>query len=207
MLTLILTRSGSNVDQAGDREQRGIKVSEILRYAKSVQAAIEQMKLTGISESDISFEHDGTYANAKCLVSDCKIFGAGGTGLNYKIFPDANDGSGWIFTGANNVGTTANPVGTTANATGNDLIMILPNVKQSLCEQINDDLNIGTAGTIPYETTGIGVTPFAGTYATGAAVVLDGDPAPFEFDGKETGCYATAGTPDTYHFYFVVLKR
>lgn len=207
MLTLILTRSGSNVDQAGDFEKRQIGASELLRYGKSIQNTIEQMKLRGVSENDISFEHDGTYTNAGCTVSDCKIFDEGGGGLTYRAFPDLNDGSDWIFTGANNVGTTANPVGTTAAATGNDLIMLLANVRSSLCVQINRQLGVGTSGTLPTETTGIDTTAFAGTFASGGPTILDGDPTPFELDGQQAGCFIDANDSNKVYFYYVVLAR
>lgn len=211
LLTIILTRSGSNVDQAGDTEQRTIKASELLRYGKSIQAAIQDMKLRGVSENDISFQNTKTatnYTNAGCTTTDCRLFDVGGAGLTYTNFPDANDGSDWIFTGANNVGTTANPVGTTAAITGNDLIMLLPNVRSNLCIQINRQLGVGVAGTIPTETTGIATTAFTGTFASGGPTLLDGDGAPFELDGKQAGCFTDAApNPDVTYFYYVVLAR
>lgn len=210
MLTMILTRSGSTVDQSGSFEQRRIKAGEILRYAKSVQTAVAGMALRGVSENDISFENSVTatdYTNADCTQTDCKVFDVGGAGLTYQNFPEANDGSDWIFTGANNVGTTANPVGTTAARSGNDLIMLLPGVKESVCIQINRELGVGTAGTLPVETTGIDTAEFTGAYATGGPTVLDGDPTPFELDAQEAGCFSDASDSDKIYFYQVLLAR
>lgn len=210
-LTILLTRGGSNVTQSGDIEQFRIKSSQLLRYAKSIESAIDQMKMRGVSESLISFENPTTaanYANAGCAVTDCKVFDAGGGGQEYKApASGVNDGSDWIFTGANNVGTTANPVGTTAARTGNDLVMLLANVNQSLCIQINRELRIGTAGTLPEDAAGLAVTPFTGTYVN-ALNLIDGNPAPFELDGKNAGCFInTAPNPDVVYFYYVVLAR
>jgi hypothetical protein len=210
MLTMVLTRSGSTVDQSGDVEQRRIKGSELLRYTKSIETAVQAMIVRGVSENDISFQNTVTatdYTNADCSISDCKIFDVGGAGLTYQNFPDANDGSDWIFTAANNVGTTANPVGTTAAASGNDLIMLLPNVKSALCLQINRDLDVGIAGTMPVETTGIAVTPFTGSYPGGGPTLIDGDPAPLELDGKQSGCFSDANDGGKTYFYQVLLAR
>lgn len=213
-LTVLLSRSGSNVDQSGDVEQQRIKASQILRWAKGIESAIEQMKLRGISERDISFENTVTaqdYSNALCDAhadpNECKIFATGGGGQNYLNPPSgsAATGSEWIFTGANNVGTTAYPIGTTAAGTGNDLVLLLPNANAALCAQINRDMEI--ASPIPTDATGIALTPFVGAY-NAALVVIDGDATPFELNGKASGCFTdTIPNPDVTYFYYVVLAR
>ncbi len=209
VLTGILSRGGSSVDQSGDFEKARIQASQILRYTKSFETAIQQMQLRGVSESDISFQNPTTavdYTNANCALDDCMIFDIGG-GLTYRDPPaGANDGSEWIFTAANNVGTTADPVGTTAATTGNDIIMLMPNADTSLCIQINRDQGVGTAGTLPIETTGIATTEFTGTFVGGGPTILDGDPTPFELDGQSVGCFTDNAASITY-FYAVVLER
>lgn len=211
LLTMVLSRGGSNVDQSGDVEQLRIKSGQIFRYAKSIEAAVQHMRLRGISENDISFENTVTatdYTNGNCTSADCKIFDVNGGGLTYKNFSGVNDGSDWIFTGANNVGTAAGPVGTTAAKTGNDLLMLLPGADTGLCVQINRDLNVGTAGTLPTDATGIDTAAFTGTYAAGGPAILDGDPTPFELDRKSAGCFTdTAPDPDVTYFYYVLLAR
>lgn len=208
-LTMVLTRSGSTVDQSGDVEQARVKATQIMRYGKSIEAAIQQMKLRGISENDISFENSTTatsYMNANCSVDECKVFNVNGGGLTYTDPPSGvNDGSEWIFTGANNVGTTAGPVGTTAARSGNDLVMLLPEAKESLCIQINRDLDVGTAGTLPADATGIATTAFTGTFVS-ALNLIDGDPTPFELDRESGGCFTDTNAGVTY-FYYVLLAR
>ena len=54
-LTILLTRSGSSVNQSGDFERLQIQASQLLRYAKGVEEAVRTMQTRGISESDISF--------------------------------------------------------------------------------------------------------------------------------------------------------
>ncbi len=215
LLTMILTRSGSNVEQSGDFERNRVQAGQILRYAKSIEAAIQEMKLRDVSENDISFENPTTttdYTNANCDATGdrsfpgCQIFNVEGAGLTYRNFASSNDGSDWIFTAANNVGTTAGPIGSTAARSGNDLIMLLPNIDETLCIQINRDLNVGTSGTPPIDTTGIATTAFTGAYAAGGPTVLDGDPTPFELNNQTAGCFTDDATSTTY-FYQVILTR
>jgi hypothetical protein len=211
-LTILLSRSGGDTNQTGDTEQLRVKTSQLVRYAQGIQNAIEQMRIRGVSESDISFENAVTtanYTNAACIVSDCKVFDSGGGGQEYRDPPgDVNDGSEWIFTGENNVGTTAGPVGTTAAGTGNDIVMLLPNVKNDLCVQMNRDLSVGTAGAIPSDASGVGVTPFTGAYQSASLKIIDGNPAPFELDRKSGGCFTdTVPDPDVNYIYFVLLAR
>lgn len=211
VLTMVLSRSGSSVDQTADIEQLRVASGQLLRYAQSVESTIHEMKLRGVSENDISFANAITatdYTNANCTTTDCLIFDVGGGGLTYRNFDTLNGGDDWIFTGANNVGTTAGPIGTTADGTGNDLVMFLPNVSESLCIQINRDLGVGTAGTLPTETTGIDTTAFTGAYPTGGPNILDGDPTPFELDNEKAGCFIDAPpNPDVIYFYYTVLER
>lgn len=210
-LTIVLTRSGGNVTQNADSERQRVLASQLTKYAQGIGNAIEQMRLRGVSESVISFQNPTTvtdYTNASCSDPGCKVFDSGGGGQVYRPAPsDANDGSEWIFTGANNVGTTALPVGTTAAGTGNDLLMLLPNASAAMCAQINRDLDIGTAGTIPSDDTGISTTAFTGTYDA-SLTILDGDAAPLELNGRNAGCFTdTAANPDVTYFYYVLLAR
>lgn len=210
-LTMVLSRSGSTVDQAGDIEQIRIKAGQMMRYGKSIEAAIQNMTLSGISENDISFENATTttdYINANCGDTSCRLFHVGGAGLSYKAPPSGvHAGGDWIFTAANNVGTTADSIGSTAARTGNDLIMLLADAKPALCVQINRELGVGTAGIIPEDAGGVVTTPFTGAYPN-ALNIIDGDATPFELDGRSAGCFTdTNADPDVTYFYYVVLGR
>ena len=211
LITAILSRSGTSVDQSGDTEQVRIKIGQMLRYTKSIESAIQQMKLRGIPENDISFENAVTatdYTNANCTMDDCKIFSVGGGGLTYQNpFAGTNDGSDWIFTGANNVGTTDGPIGTTAARSGNDIIMLLPNATPEFCIQVNREVKLGTGGTLPVDTSGISTDEYVGIFdSSNPPTILDGDPSPFELDKKTSGCFTDNAAGITY-FYQVLLAR
>ena len=213
ILTAVLSRSGSSVDQSGDVEQARVKASTILRYTGGLEAAIQQMMLRGVSENEISFENSVTstdYTNSRCNDQECLVFDVDGGGLEYTAPPrGANDGSDWIFTGHNNVGTTAGPVGTTEDRRGNDLLIMLRNVPKGLCVQLNRDLGVDNpSGDPPVDTTGIALTPFVGTFydGSGTPVILDGDPTPFDLDRQKSGCFLDGVLGDRF-FYHVLLAR
>lgn len=210
-LTMVLSRSGSSVDQSGDVERMRIEASQLIRYAKSVETAIQQMTLRNVSENEVSFQNDISatdYTNASCDDSSdatypgCLVFNEDGGGLEYRKFYNQD----WIFTGADNVGTAAGPIGTTAARSGNDLLMLLPITNASLCAQINREAKVSNNGATPPTDTGIDYTPFTGTYAAGAPKILDGDPTPFELDTHAVGCF-TDGAAGASYFYAVILAR
>jgi len=215
ILTAMLNRSGSSVDQAGNIEQMNIRISKVLRFAKSIESAVQNMKLNGISENDISFENSVTvedYTNTGCDAAadqpwpSCLVFDERGAGLVYQKFSDLNDGSDWIFTGAINVGNADNPVGTYGSAVGNDLVMLLPNVSLSFCKQLNTQYGVGVAGTLPIDMSGVETNAFIGTF-TGLSV-LDGDPNPFELNSEPMGCFIDGNAaPNVRYFYYTLMAR
>lgn len=202
-LTVLLTRSGSSVNQSGDVEQNRIRAGQILRWAKGLEAAIEQMKLRGVSENGISFENGATatdYANPNCTVNDCMVFANGGGGQTY-IKPPAgtNDGSEWVFT-ANN-GVTL--VGTDDARSGNDVMLVLRGVNDAFCKQVNRELGVGTAGVIPEESTEVEYTAYQGAFPSHVQLIAG---TSGEFQNRNAGCMRN--TPNSENvFYYVLLAR
>lgn len=211
LLTALVSRGTSSVDQSGDVEQMRIVAGQILQTAKGYESAVENMKLSSISESDISFQNTETavdYTNAGCADVSCRIFESGGAGLTYTN-PPANAlsvaGTEWLFTGANNVGTTAGPVGTTAAGSGNDLLAVLPNVTEGVCRQINRLLEVNAPSFDPPVDAGIAMAPFTGAFDGATLTVLEGSAA-LELNGKSAGCFFDTATAGNY-FYQVLLER
>lgn len=136
-LTVTISRSSDTTDQGNDFERRRVQVSDILRYSSNIATITEQMRIRGLSENDISFQNGTTaanYTNANCGDTGCLVFNAEGGGATYKNFPASINNGDWIFSGANDISS----VGTTAP----DLIMILPEVDQSICSHINTEMGI-----------------------------------------------------------------
>lgn len=198
-LTIILSRSGSTVDQTGDFEQRSIQINRMLRYAKSIEAAVQEMRLRGVSENEISFQNTVTtadYTNANCddtadrNFPDCMVFDVGGAGLSYQDAPEGiNDGSEWIF-------NARNIVDGVGDNTKTDLIMVLTNVRDTICTQINRELDESFGG----PENGVNLEPFAGQYLTGQTINFA--------DGRRTGCLQyDNGTITAPLFYYVLIER
>lgn len=215
LLTALISRGTSSVGQSGDVEQMRIMAGQILQTAKGYESAVQNMKLNGISESDISFQTadiTGTdYTNAKCTKIECRIFESGGAGMTYTAPPPAavtDATTKWIFSGANNVGSTAGPVGTTAAGTGNDLLMLLPNLTEGVCKQINRLMEVNAPSYDPPVDDGISYAVFTGSYASSPLTILEGTTAGKELDNKSAGCFFdTDPARNSNVFYQVLLER
>lgn len=209
ILTAVLSRGSNTVDQTGSYEHGRIEVSQILRYAKSIETAVQQMTLNGISESDISFQNETTtadYTNNNCndtadrSYPDCLVFEEQGAGLTYQNFPDASS-SDWIFTG----NLRAGDIG--GDSTISELLMILPNVSKSLCIAINNELGVDNpSGNPPQDQANSSPgAHFQGQYTNANLIASTGSTLSY----VAAACYEGGGTPaaGTYHFYQVLIPR
>lgn len=201
-LTLLLTRSGSTVDQSGDVEQLRIKESQLIRYGKSLETAVQQLLLNGCSENDISFENPlsaDDYTNAGSPPDKrCHVFEPEGTGLTWQsLGEDAIPGSVDNTVIANDGKFSG--LGTDSGAAGTDLILLVYTTSE-LCSQINKDLGISgdiSSGVDTFESYADG--KFWDNWIIGLAL---GGPA---LEGKNSGCFLDDhGFPI---FYYVVLAR
>lgn len=205
LLTALLSRSGSNVDQSGDTEQQRIKINQMLRYVKGIEAAVQQMKLRGISENDLNFDPDGA-DTGNCSRDECKVFHVNGGGLSYQAPPTGiNDGTDWIYTArirANNLGDSS------STAQASELLIILPNVDVESCTQINRLLNVDNpSGSPPKDQGNSNPAPyFNGQFVAGN--LISGN----ELNGRAAACYDgfdSGSTPPegTYQFYHTLIIR
>lgn len=204
-LTITITRGSDTSEQSGDVERQRVLASDTLRYAKSVEQAVEQMRQRGTSESDISFENGfvGGYANGNCGSNDCKVFHVEGGGIAFRSANSLVSGDSWLFTGANSVaGAGEDGTGATSSF-DNELIMMLPDISAAVCGRINTEL--GIAG-IPQDTTKADVaTKFAGVFPNGQVIENMG--------GEKTGCFegnqddGGASIAGKYYFYHTLIQR
>lgn len=215
-LTMTLSRSSDTSSQSGDIERARVQASEIMRYAKGIEGAIDQMVMRGVGESQMSFENDfvSGYQNARCTDDSCRVFGTGGGGQTYSAprreWLDANqDALGlygeWYFAGdvcVVDVGTGGTDCASDGDSSSEDLVMILPWVKLELCNQINALLGLGSPP--PVEAGGIwsaGNPYFTGNYVDGTDI---------NQAGRVSACVEGSGgsqPADTYSFYHVLIDR
>lgn len=195
VLTAVMSRSGSSVNQSGEVEQASIKISQMLRFAKGLQSAAERMQLQGLSVSDLDFAYDTDpdengleHDNTNCSENSCRIFHAEGAGIGYENPPAGVSGAdAWLITASNDI----EGVG----STDPDLVLMLRDMNSSICSQINARL-----GVTPVEDAGVDFTPFTGAYTD--EETLDGAAR------KEAGCFKFgSSSPYEEIFYHVLVAR
>jgi hypothetical protein len=144
-LTMAVTRSSDTTEQTGDIERARIQASDLLRYIKGVEAAVDNMLLRGISESDVCFHDSGwgnnDYNGASCANSANRIFDIEGAGLAWRTF---NYVTSWDIFGSHLVQDLE-----TSNT---DLIM-QAQVSGALCRELNTMLGIPIQAAMHRKTT------------------------------------------------------
>lgn len=235
ILTAVMTRSSGTDSDTGDYEQNQIAASEILRYAKSIENAVQTLIARGCSENTISFWHDsdgnGTengsddYYNADSPTDhSCHIFEPEGGGLTWNTvkpkYLDASHSSevnygDWFITGSvhlNGFGNEA-PATPACGTNCTELMMSLNYIRLDLCNGVNKISNHGASDGSPVVDEGgsigeAGHTKFTGSYL-GVHEMGTADPATDNYDGKGTGCIETDTTPasGSYTFYHVLHAR
>lgn len=223
-LTIAISRSSDTVEQSGDRERARVVASDIMRYAKGIEQAISQMRMSGISENAISFENGvvAGYTNPRCTSTSCRLFHEEGGGLVYREPEDM-----WLD-GAYNAETfygellfTSNPCipnvgnyGEGANCATDlstvEIMMIIPFIKESICLEVNRMVDLGTGGAAPplddqaaWSATESDVR-FTGLFNNGFNL----ETASSDLEGFTAGCFQGGTRPDGgYHFFYTLLPR
>lgn len=215
-LTAAVSRNSTTVTQTGSVEQNRITASGLLRYGQSLNNAIQTMTLNGVSESDLDFsDFDAIPENPNCDRESCDVFHVNG-GAVTKRDPIALLGRiaeplSWTINAqnrVNNIGCSDN------NDACRDLLLILENVPQAICAQVNTLQRVRTeTGEIPALFNMETSTPFNGDYTDGLmnSYLIGGETASTDapaLDGKIAGCVYEYGTSQNmYTFYYVLLAR
>jgi hypothetical protein len=188
--------------------------SEIFQFSSSVRRAVQSLKIDGIADTDISFENPilSGYTNGTC--ETCRVFSSRGGGINYIkpaqhwLDPSRETSDHyrtWLFTG----GAFIDSVGTGAN----ELLMIVPYIRQGICMEINKKLEINMPSGQPAQEgtdawdSNVALARFTGDYS-GSEEIGDGSAL---YQNTRAGCFEGSGsnTPPagTYHYYEVLLAR
>ena len=207
-ITMVVSRGGSSTDQTGDYEQRSIQASQILRYARGIEATVQRMKLNGVSENDISFENSVSttdYTNANCGTDDCMVFEAAGGGQNYMApkaawLDSANSAEDyygdWLFTGSSCIPDVGNGGNLCIFSSSTlELMIILPYIKLDLCKQLNILAKASvTTGNPPQDADSAWAasSEFTGTYGGGLNRLI-ADTGYADIVDVTTGCFEGGG--------------
>lgn len=205
LLTMVLSRSGTTVDQSGNVEQTRIKAGEVLRYAKGLELALDQLRLNGCSENELSFENntDPNYTNPNAPADEsCHVFSTRGAGQTWREFYDQdlnNTSSATVFSSAfaiENVGTSRQE------------LIVFMRVSPSVCAEINRSMDIDD--TDPDDISTLGNFEdwnlyFTGDFSTLVYTIADGTDAA-ELDGKLAGCLIEPANENYVAFQTLIAR-
>lgn len=194
------------------KEEARVYAQDILSYANRLSRAVQRVLSRGdCSENDVSFYLStntflSAYQHTPEVDDRCKVFDENGGSITWLTAPQGvNDGSDWIFTGRNRVIDIESNVA----PSGNELIALLPFINEGICIEVNDLVNVVNTNSVPpEEASNVSINPFVGVYDSGNDINASGN----ELDGKKTGCfeasnYDGSASPNTYHFYHVLIAR
>jgi len=174
-----------------------LAATDILDYSEKIARAVNRLRDKGLSENDISFDQSFV-AGYAAGTDETKIFSPSGGAVSWKSpQTDVNDGSEWVYTGANCI-TDSGTGGTGCDSDGStteELLAVLPNLTDTVCEELNKQLKI--TGILANTGSGISVTQFAGSFADGKEITLAGGPL-------SSACFSYGGNN---FFYTVLIAR
>jgi hypothetical protein len=186
----------SETTTAMTHRQAELAASDILGYAARIERAVSKIRSRGASENDLDFGNDIVTGYDLSQPDKNKIFKSTGGGAAWKTpATGVNDGSEWIITGE----TCVPGVGTGGAGCGGDslsneeLLIVLPKIKISICNEINKRLNV--AG-LPVSAAAPSATKFAGAFADSVEIT--------NADGLNAACIQNGSD---YYFYYVLLVR
>ncbi len=213
-LTAILSRGTSSTNQTGGIERARIKASSLLQYTKSIENAVQNMMLSGISENNLDFKAiNASHDNPDCDNTDCEVFSAQGGGISYrsakKVLGNANFTDDWIVSTGNRVGGHGCDDETDSCR---ELTILLSGIDDTLCKQINSVSGIeNPSGTPPQQQYIEEGTPFTGSYSVNANNrLIGGTDATNESPQaayKTAGCITRfTGSPTNYFFHVLIAR-
>ncbi len=214
-LTAFLSRGTSSTNQTGDIESARIKASALLQYTKSIETAVQNMLLSGISESDLDFSAiNAAHNNPNCTEDRCEVFNTNGGGIPYrsaaKVIGNSNLIINWHISTANRNYLFGCDTG---NNSCTELLLLLTNIPKSICLQVNRIQKITNPNNdAPQQTEMAEGSAYNGTFASSGlnTVYIGGTTAAEapEVRGKQAGCvYEFGGGQNKYHFYHILIAR
>lgn len=196
------TRGGGNADD----ETLATEAAQIVQYAASVAVAVDRIMLMGgYAYTEIDSQGPGS-DNTNCTVDDCRVFSTEKYGVSY-IAPKEK----WLVpdTGNPNWGEyrisyfPVNGVGSTGG-TDQELVWILPALKEDLCIEINESLGVTSGGASPpTATSGINLTIWYTGGSVGGNLLTDAGGVLY---AQSTGCFEISGGGE-YVFYHVLDEK
>ncbi len=220
-LSYAVTSSSRSGGGDANSETNLISSAQITQYPATLRTSIIRMVVSNNVESeDLEFNRPVDFDDLD--TESHGVFHPDGGNATYSNAPEdiMNTATGntnaegrWYFNAENEIlfvgrSTAAAGADATPDDTDSDIIAFLPDIKESICRRINEELGITgipvetgieieghNMGTISGTTTGICDTSCAGKTIGGVSDALDGQPF---------GCFVQGGI---YNYYHVLVER
>jgi len=201
--------SQNNRGGAGLTEDRArLYATEIIEYGNIVGNAVAQLRLRGCEENQINFEHASVtgYTNTNAPADDfCDIFSITAGGVERKSIPSEATQSAaspdyvWDIVSGNEISEVGSSGGAASNA---ELLLTAGELKQSVCIEINELLDVTNPSGTPPEENDFDTTKFIGSFAGNEVI---GDTAT-TLKGQKAACLLNQ-TNSTYLYYKAIMAR
>ena len=200
-----------NVQQLSEDRAR-LYASEILEYANIMANAVAQLRLRGVDDDMLCFDDPNwgadDYDHAGCTDNLNKIFHPSGAGLTWTQPPsEAMDSAAspdniWHIYGDNEIQDVGETCGDSSCA---DLILVVDELAQQTCIEINELLDITNPGDVPPTDTDMGETRYIGAF--GYSETIGDEAGVANFRGRTSACFQRTAAPAEYVFYKVLIAR
>jgi hypothetical protein len=211
-LSYAVTQSGrGNISQVSNEKAR-LLATEIIDYANAMTSAVSQLRLRGVTDTSLCFDDPGwgnaDYDHAGCSLDENKVFHVSGGGLTWARSPAeametaAAPDTLWHIYSSNEVAD----VGTTCGgASCAELMIVVDELGENVCMQINDLLGVENPSDAPPTDSGPDTTLFNGSY--GFSAVLGDEAGGEALQGKTAGCLKKTVAPTEYIYFRILLAR
>ena len=212
-LSYAVSQSGRTGSAKGIQDdQAQLLASELLEYSDAISIAVSQLKLRGIDEDELCFDHPNwgaaDYDHSPACTDDFnKIFHISGGGINWTNAPEmamdlsATPDNLFHIYGDNEI----EGVGTTCGAAGcSDLVLYVDELDDLVCQKLNTLLSITASDETPPTDAEISETRYVGSFAYNQTIGDEAGGAILE--GQNAGCFQNLDNGE-YVFYKVLLAR
>lgn len=210
-LTFAVSQSGRGTSSNITEDRARLYASEILEFANTMSAAVSQLRLRGVENTELCFDHAdwgvNDYDHAGCTDNVNRIFHIDGAGVAWQNAPSEAMDAGaspdnlWYIYGDNEVENVGSTCGAAACA---DLILVVDELSEIVCRQLNALLSVTDADTAPPTDTDIGETRYVGAF--GYAETIGDEAGGVDLAGQTSGCFNNT-TGSRYTFYKVLIAR
>lgn len=208
----VSSASRGNLSKLKEDKAR-LLASEIIEYGNTIASGVAQLRLRGVPAGSLCFDDthwpvSEDYDHAGCTDNANKIFNNEGAGVVFTPPPaeamltSAAPDNLWHIYGENEI----QEVGQTCGGAGcAELLLVVDELDEQVCLQINDFLNVDNSGGTPPVDTNINVTLFQGSF--GYSQTIGDEPGSADLAGKTAGCFRKSAAPAKYTYYKVLLAR